>query len=214
MACLFAFLQLEDRESGRTMDICSSQLSAIAAVLTEEDWKKVVIAYEPVWAIGTGKVATPEQAEQTHADIRAWVAANVSARYSANYWTLYIEICVYHFVLLIDCSVANELRILYGGSVKGSNCASLISCQNIDGFLVGGASLLPEFVDIIKVCTYFFTRSLLTSISLSGYMLCSAQVIRSIRKLASRACGSSAGSYDLLVNEYCVPRHCSCFFVN
>lgn len=60
------------------MDVCSAQLSALAAALTEDDWKKVVVAYEPVWAIGTGKVATPEQAEETHGQIRAWVAANVS----------------------------------------------------------------------------------------------------------------------------------------
>ncbi len=62
------------------MEVCSAQLSAIAAVLTHDDWEKVVIAYEPVWAIGTGKVATPSQAEETHHEIREWVAANVSPR--------------------------------------------------------------------------------------------------------------------------------------
>jgi triosephosphate isomerase len=62
------------------MGICSAQLAAIAAALSEEDWKSVTIAYEPVWAIGTGKVATPEQAEETHREIREWVGANVSAR--------------------------------------------------------------------------------------------------------------------------------------
>ena len=71
---------MEDREAGRTMDICSAQLAAIAGALSIEDWKHVVIAYEPVWAIGTGKVATPEQAEQTHRDIREWISANVSPR--------------------------------------------------------------------------------------------------------------------------------------
>jgi triosephosphate isomerase len=80
-----------------------------------------------VWAIGTGKVATPQQAEETHREIRAWIAAHVSH------------------------TVAKEVRIIYGGSVKGSNCRDLMACANIDGFLVGGASLLPEFVDIIKV---------------------------------------------------------------
>jgi triosephosphate isomerase len=119
--------QLADRESGKTMQICAAQLAAIASCLTIEEWKKVVIAYEPVWAIGTGKVATPEQAEDTHKDIRKWLYDNVSPE------------------------VANYVRILYGGSVKGSNCVDLICCPNIDGFLVGGASLLPEFVDIIKV---------------------------------------------------------------
>lgn len=120
--------QLAERESGETMTVCAAQLAAASAFLSVEDWKNVVIAYEPVWAIGTGKVATPAQAEETHAAIRSWMAANVSK------------------------DVAKEIRIVYGGSVKGNNCKSLISCPNIDGFLVGGASLLPEFVDIIK-CT-------------------------------------------------------------
>lgn len=119
--------QLVDREAGVTMDVCAAQLASVAARLTEAQWSKVVIAYEPVWAIGTGKVATNAQAEETHSQIRAWIAANVSA------------------------DVARDVRIIYGGSVKASNSKSLISCPNIDGFLVGGASLLPEFVDIIKV---------------------------------------------------------------
>lgn len=119
--------QLAERESGMTMAVCSEQLSAIAAVLSEAHWKNVVIAYEPVWAIGTGKVATPEQAEETHSQIREWIATNVSP------------------------TVAKQTRIIYGGSVKANNCKALISCTNIDGFLVGGASMLPEFVDIMKV---------------------------------------------------------------
>jgi len=120
--------QLAEREAGVTMDVCASQLAPVVAKLTEAQWKNVVVAYEPVWAIGTGKVATTAQAEETHAQIREWLAANVSVK------------------------VAREVRILYGGSVKGNNCKALIACPNIDGFLVGGASLLPEFVDIIK-CT-------------------------------------------------------------
>ena len=119
---------LVERESGVTMQVCADQLAPIAAAISAEAWGKVVIAYEPVWAIGTGKVATPEQAEETHREIRSWIGANVST------------------------SVAESVRIIYGGSVKGSNCKSLIDCPNIDGFLVGGASLLPEFVQIIK-CT-------------------------------------------------------------
>lgn len=118
--------QLAERENGTTMTVCAAQLAAIAACLSEADWDRVVIAYEPVWAIGTGKVATPAQAEETHADIRKWMAANVSPY------------------------VAQRVRIVYGGSVKASNCVSLFQCANIDGFLVGGASMLPEFVDIIK----------------------------------------------------------------
>jgi triosephosphate isomerase (TIM) len=86
-----------------------------------------VIAYEPKWAIGTGKVATAQQAEDTHAVIRGWLAVNISP------------------------AVAQATRIIYGGSVKGSNCGELIACANIDGFLVGGASLKPEFAEIIRV---------------------------------------------------------------
>jgi len=119
---------LADREGGTTMNVCIAQLRPVVDLLSHEDWKHVVIAYEPVWAIGTGKVATPIQAEETHLEIRSWLAVNVSA------------------------VVAKEIRIIYGGSVNGANCKSLISCANIDGFLVGGASLKPEFVDIIK-CT-------------------------------------------------------------
>ena len=89
--------QLAERENGTTMIVCSEQLAAVTKVLSEKDWAKVVIAYEPVWAIGTGKVATPEQAEDTHKSIREWVAANVSPL------------------------VAKQVRIIYGGSVKASN---------------------------------------------------------------------------------------------
>ena len=109
------------------MNVCSAQLAAVAAALTPADWQKVVIAYEPVWAIGTGVTASPAQAEETQKQIREWLAANVSA------------------------DIAKKTRIIYGGSVKGNNCKELIACPNIDGFLVGGASLLPEFLDIIKV---------------------------------------------------------------
>lgn len=91
-----------------------------------EDWSKIVIGYEPVWAIGTGKTATPEMAEETHKFIRGWVAANTSEE------------------------IAQNLRILYGGSVTGKNAADLIKKENIDGFLVGGASLKEEFADIVK----------------------------------------------------------------
>lgn len=126
MACIGEML--EDRQSGNTMNVCSEQLSAIKASLNEGDWKKVVIAYEPVWAIGTGVVATPEQAQDTHADIRAWLAKNISQ------------------------TVADETRIIYGGSASASNCDALYAKPDINGFLVGGASLKPEFLDIIN-CT-------------------------------------------------------------
>ena len=120
--------QLSDRQSGNTMTVCSEQLSAIKAALTEADWKKVVIAYEPVWAIGTGVTATPAQAQETHAQIRQWLSDNVSP------------------------TVARETRIIYGGSATAANCNDLYAQPDINGFLVGGASLKPEFVNIIN-CT-------------------------------------------------------------
>ena len=89
----------------------------------------MVIAYEPVWAIGTGKTATPEQAQEVHAQLRKWLAENVNE------------------------TVANTTRILYGGSVTGSNAKELAAKQDIDGFLVGGASLKPEFIAICNART-------------------------------------------------------------
>ena len=126
MACIGE--QLEDRQNGSTMAVCAEQLEAIKAALETGDWKKVVIAYEPVWAIGTGVVATPEQAQETHEQIRAWLKKEISA------------------------DVADETRIIYGGSASASNCDDLYAKPDINGFLVGGASLKAEFADIIN-CT-------------------------------------------------------------
>ena len=106
------------------MEIIFAQLKAIADNV--KDWTNIVIAYEPVWAIGTGKVATPQQAQEVHAQIRKWLADNVSA------------------------DVAENTRIIYGGSVNAKNAGDLSKEQDIDGFLVGGASLKPEFVNIIN----------------------------------------------------------------
>lgn len=94
-----------------------TQLAALKAEVS--DWSKIVIAYEPIWAIGTGKVATTEQAQEVHASIRKWLKENVSDK------------------------VADETRILYGGSVSEKNCTELSKQEDIDGFLVGGASLKP-----------------------------------------------------------------------
>lgn len=115
---------LEEREAGTTVDVVSKQLAALKAQL--QDWSRIVIAYEPIWAIGTGKVATTSQAQDVHAAIRAWLKDNVSQK------------------------VADETRILYGGSVNEKNCSELAKQADIDGFLVGGASLKPAFVDIIN----------------------------------------------------------------
>jgi triosephosphate isomerase (TIM) len=115
---------LEQRESGSTNDVLKTQLDAVKDSIT--DWSRIVLAYEPVWAIGTGKTATPEIAQEAHAYIRSWMAENVSAEVSA------------------------ATRIQYGGSANAGNCGALIAQPDIDGFLVGGASLKAEFADIVK----------------------------------------------------------------
>uniref|UniRef100_A0A453FWM7 Triosephosphate isomerase n=1 Tax=Aegilops tauschii subsp. strangulata TaxID=200361 RepID=A0A453FWM7_AEGTS len=93
------------------------------------DWTNVVLAYEPVWAIATGKVASPAQAQEVHDGLRKWLHANVGP------------------------AVAESTTIIYAGSVNGANCKELAAQPDLDGFLVDGASLKPEFVDIIKSAT-------------------------------------------------------------
>jgi len=115
---------LEEREANKTLEVVQKQLEAVLKEV--KDWSKIVIAYEPVWAIGTGKVATAEQAQEVHAQIRAWLKSSVSPE------------------------AAEATRIIYGGSVSAKNCKELSREADIDGFLVGGASLKPEFVDIIN----------------------------------------------------------------
>ncbi|WCJ19618.1 triosephosphate isomerase [Euphorbia peplus] len=115
---------LEQREAGSTLDVVAAQTKAIAERV--KDWTNVVLAYEPVWAIGTGKVASPAQAQEVHFELRKWLQANISPE------------------------VASSTRIIYGGSVTASNCKELAAQPDVDGFLVGGASLKPEFIDIIK----------------------------------------------------------------
>jgi len=125
MACVGEML--EDRKSGKTLDVVlNDHMQAFIGKLTLDDWANVAIAYEPVWAIGTGETATPEQAQEVHAAIRKWLAENVSPAVAAN------------------------TRIMYGGSVKGANAPTLAQCPDIDGFLVGGASLKPDFLNIIN----------------------------------------------------------------
>lgn len=114
----------EDRETGNTNNILKEQLEPVLGAIGDR-WNSVVIAYEPVWAIGTGLSATPEMAQETHAFIRSYLSENVSE------------------------DVANSTRIIYGGSVKGSNCEELIQQADIDGFLVGGASLKEDIAQIV-----------------------------------------------------------------
>jgi len=115
---------LEEREAGQTEAVVAKQIKAIKEKIS--NWQNVVIAYEPVWAIGTGKTASPQQAQEVHQILRKWLSAEVSE------------------------TVANSTRIIYGGSVTAANCRELAKECDIDGFLVGGASLKPEFVDIVN----------------------------------------------------------------
>ena len=114
---------LEQRDAGKTVEVVTTQLSAVAKELGK-DWSKIVVAYEPIWAIGTGKVATTEQAQDVHAAIRDWLKKDVGAE------------------------AAESTRILYGGSVNAKNCQELAKQADIDGFLVGGASLKPECMSL------------------------------------------------------------------
>ena len=108
------------------MQVVTDQFDGSLQGVTEEQMSQMVIAYEPVWAIGTGKTATPEQAQQVHSDLRKVI----SDRYNSE--------------------VAGNIQILYGGSVKPANAASLLSQPDIDGALVGGASLQADsFLKII-----------------------------------------------------------------
>lgn len=117
---------LEERESGKTAQVVGRQLAAVIDRLGTPGLKSSVLAYEPVWAIGTGKTATPAQAQEVHAALRAQVAA-------------------------LDPACAAGLKILYGGSVKASNAAELFALPDVDGGLVGGASLVPaEFLAICE----------------------------------------------------------------
>lgn len=121
---------LSERDAGKVNVVIETQFSAGLMDSTTEEMSKIVIAYEPVWAIGTGKTATPEQAEEVHAIIRKLIVKRFGQ------------------------ATADVVRILYGGSVKSSNSKELLSKPNIDGALVGGASLkADDFIRIIKNST-------------------------------------------------------------
>ena len=116
---------LEEREAGDTKDVIARQIDAVINQAGIAAFNNAVIAYEPVWAIGTGQTATPDQAEQVHEFIRLRLARH-------------------------DDTIANAIRILYGGSVKANNAEELFSMANIDGGLIGGASLVAE--DFVEIC--------------------------------------------------------------
>lgn len=118
---------LAEREANKTFDVIKNQCDGSFANLSKEEFEKMVIAYEPVWAIGTGKTATPEQAQEVHQFIRQWI----QKQYGEH--------------------TASALRIQYGGSVKAENIAELMAKPDIDGALVGGSSLKADsFTKIIK----------------------------------------------------------------
>jgi len=118
---------LAERESGKTMDVIGTQCQGSFNGLTAAEMEKLVIAYEPVWAIGTGKTATPAQAQEVHQFIRTWMVKTFGE------------------------ATAAKVRIQYGGSVKAENTRELMSQPDIDGALVGGASLKADsFAGIVK----------------------------------------------------------------
>ncbi len=116
---------LDERDRGETLQVVARQLDAVIALTGIAALADAVLAYEPVWAIGTGRTATPAQAQEVHARLRSHIA-------------------------IIDATIGGSLRIIYGGSVKGSNAAALFAEPDIDGGLIGGASLVAEdFLAII-----------------------------------------------------------------
>ena len=116
---------LEQRDQGRTQEVIANQVDGIISRNGIQSFSRLEIAYEPVWAIGTGKTATPEQAQDVHEFIRQRIAAH-------------------------DQEIASKIRILYGGSMKPGNALDLLSQQDIDGGLIGGASLVVE--DFLAIC--------------------------------------------------------------
>lgn len=120
---------LEQREAGKHFDVCEAQIKNVLYNFTAEDMKNIVVAYEPVWAIGTGKTATSDQAEEIHSHIRKVLAAKFGQ------------------------TVADDTTILYGGSCKPSNAKELFAQKDIDGGLIGGAALKAD--DFIQIALSF-----------------------------------------------------------
>jgi triosephosphate isomerase len=125
---------LDERQSGSTSEVIKRQLSAVMSLTEAEAFDQAVIAYEPVWAIGTGITAENSQIEEAHEVIR-------------------------DFMKNVDEKITNEVRILYGGSVKPTNAAELIAIEGVDGFLVGGASLsIDSFMEITKAISKHYDK--------------------------------------------------------
>lgn len=121
--------KLEQREAGEHFNVVKAQIEEVLFTLTEEQMKQVIVAYEPVWAIGTGKTATAEQAQEIHNFIRKTIAAKFGQQ------------------------IADDTTILYGGSCKPSNAKELFACPDIDGGLIGGASLKSD--DFVAIAASF-----------------------------------------------------------
>jgi triosephosphate isomerase len=128
MRIVFCFgEELEDRKSGNHFNVVESQLKNALFALNDASWKSIILAYEPVWAIGTGETASPEQAQEMHAFIRATITDGFSK------------------------NIADKVSILYGGSVKPGNAQEIFSKPDVDGGLIGGAALVAEdFAAIVK----------------------------------------------------------------
>ena len=115
---------LLERDGDKTADVINTQLSAVKAKV--EDWSQIILVYEPIWTFKTGKVATPEQIQESHQVVRGWVKENISEER------------------------AKEIHILYGGNVTEKNCDDIISMHDVDGFLVGGTSIKKGFRFVVE----------------------------------------------------------------
>ncbi|GAV27196.1 hypothetical protein PMKS-000660 [Pichia membranifaciens] len=115
---------IDEKKAGSTLDVCKRELAAVLKTVKKDDWKHIVVAYEPIWAIGTGLAATSADAQDIHSQIRDYLKSEIG-------------------------ELADSVRILYGGSANGKNAPDFKDKPDVDGFLVGGASLKPEFVSII-----------------------------------------------------------------